>query len=69
MALAVAVGLSVLGYALAVQRGVTEGVDDKVAAAVGARTVVDVADQLAHQPPRALPDSPLPQSTVVWRNR
>ena len=68
MALAVAVGLSVLGYALAVQRGVTEGVDDKVAAAVGARTVVDVADQLAHKPPRALPDSPLPQSTVVWRN-
>jgi hypothetical protein len=69
VALAVAVGLAVLGYALAVQRGVTEGVGDKVAAAVGARTVVDVGAQLGHKRPPRLPRSPLPDSTVVWRNQ
>ena len=40
-------GLAVLGYALAVHRGVTEGIDDKVAAQVGARTVVELGDELA----------------------
>ena len=69
VALTVAVGLAVLGYALAVHRGVTEGVDDKVAAAVGARTVVELGDQLAHAEPARLPDPPLPDSTVVWRQQ
>ena len=67
VALTVAVGLGVLGYSLAVHRGVTQGVDDKVAAAVGARTVVELGDQLAHSRPPKLPDPPLPDSTVVWR--
>ena len=70
VALMVSVGLSLLGYALAVQRGVTEGVDDKVAASVGARTVVDVGGQLAHRrgPPR-LPRPPFADTTVVWRQQ
>jgi hypothetical protein len=68
--LALAVGLSVLGYALAVHRGVTEGVDDKVAALVGARTVVDVGEDLsstAKKPP--FPASPVDRGTVVYRGQ
>ena len=67
--LALAVGLGVLGYSLAAHRGVTQGVDDKVAALVGSRTVVDVGDGLStlkKHPPRR-PASPVPGGSVVFR--
>ena len=69
--LSLAVGLAVLGYALAVHRGVTEGIDDKVAAQVGARTVVELADELAgpanRRPQQAV--SPVHGGTVVYRGQ
>lgn len=69
--LSLAVGLAVLGYALAVHRGVTEGIDDKVAAQVGARTVVELADELAEpanrRPQQAV--SPVHGGTVVYRGQ
>ncbi len=63
-------GLAVLGYALAVHRGVTEGIDDKVAAQVGARTVVELGDELAgpaNQRPqrRSAPSTAAPSSTAA----
>ena len=39
-------GLSVLGYGLAVRRGVADSVDDKAAALAGARTTAALGDQL-----------------------
>jgi hypothetical protein len=67
--LALAVGLGVLGYTLAAHRGVTQGVDDKVAALVGSRTVVDVGDSLStgkKKPPRRQ-ESPVAGGSIVYR--
>lgn len=44
LAAVVAVGLGLFGYALAVHRGITEGVADKTAALSGAATTIEVAD-------------------------
>ena len=67
--LALAVGLGVLGYSMAAHRGVTEGVDDKVAALVGSQTVVQVGNELStrdKRPPRR-PASPVRGGSVVFR--
>ena len=69
--LALAVGLAMLGYTLAAHRGVTHGVDDKIGALVGSRTVVDVGTSMARKriPSRQprIPRSPVPGGTVVYR--
>ena len=69
--LALAVGLAMLGYTLAAHRGVTDGVDDKIGALVGSRTVVDVGTSMTHKriPSREprIPRSPVPGGTVVYR--
>jgi putative ABC transport system permease protein len=66
--LALAVGLSVLGYSLAVHRGVAEGVDDKVAGLVGAHTVVDVGEALATDAKHpTYPASPVRGGAIVFR--
>ena len=69
--LALAVGLAMLGYTMAAHRGVTHGVDDKIGALVGSRTVVDVGSSMARKriPSRQprIPRSPVPGGTVVYR--
>ncbi|MEZ5092607.1 hypothetical protein [Nocardioides sp.] len=63
--LALVVGLSVLGYGLAVRRGVQDSVADKTAGLAGARTTVDLGQQLQGVAFRRLPDLAGPDSTVI----
>ena len=72
VALALAVGGAMLLYALAVERGLDNGIDDKVATAVGARTTVMLDDQWLLERPDdeedfKLPPSPIANATSVWR--
>lgn len=61
----VALALGLFGYTLTVSRGVDQGVADKTAALVGARTTYAVADDLRGSE-GAASTPPVAGSTVVW---
>jgi hypothetical protein len=70
--LTLAVGGAMLLYALAVERGLDHGIEDKVATAVGARTAVLLDDQwLLDRPDDGarfeLPPAEIAGATPVWR--
>ncbi|MBJ7358456.1 hypothetical protein [Nocardioides sp.] len=61
----VALALGLFGYTLTVSRGVDQGVADKTAALVGARTTYAVADDLRGSE-RSVSTPPVDGTTVVW---
>lgn len=70
--LTLAVGGAMLLYALAVERGLDHGIEDKVATAVGARTEVLLDDQWVLDRPDdggafELPPAEIAGATPVWR--
>lgn len=61
------VALGLFAYALAVNRGVEEGVADKTAALLGARSTVAVDDEFRAQDTHVALTPPFEGSTIVWR--
>jgi hypothetical protein len=66
LATVVAITLGLFGYALTVRRGVEDGVADKTAALVGARTAIEVADDFRGHGTAGVVTPPLDRSTIVW---
>jgi len=68
VSLALAVGLSVLGYGFAARRGVAEAVDDKAAGLAGAAVTVDVDQQLQGVPWRRVVEDLGPGTSVIYQS-
>lgn len=63
----VAVALGLFGYSLTVHRGIDEGVDDKAAALVGARSMITVDEDFRGQRMPGATTPPAADTTIVWR--
>ena len=63
----VAVALGLFGYSLTVRRGLEQGVDDKTAALVGARSMIEVAEDFRGQKLAGAMTPPAEDTTIVWR--
>lgn len=62
-----AVALGLFAYSLTVHRGVDEGVEDKTASLLGARSTVVVENAFRGQGRRVATTAPFDGSTIVWR--
>jgi hypothetical protein len=63
----VAVALGLFGYSLTVRRGLNQGVDDKTAALVGARSTLEVAEDFRRQGQAVAVTAPAERTSTVWR--
>ncbi|MCL3861780.1 hypothetical protein [Actinotalea sp. K2] len=67
----VSVGMAMLLWAIAAERGVDRGIQDKLAVAAGAPVTADVDGSWRLAPPvdDGVPTPPVPGSTFVWRQQ
>lgn len=63
----IAVALGLFGYSLTVRRGLEEGVGDKTAALVGARSTLEVAEDFRRQKLEGAMTPPAEGTSIVWR--
>lgn len=63
----IAVALGLFGYSLTVRRGLDQGVDDKTAALVGARSTLKVDEDFRRQGMKVATTAPVERTSLVWR--
>lgn len=63
----VSVALGLFGYSLTVRRGLNEGVDDKTAALVGARSTLEVDEDFRRKKLEGAMTPPADGTSIVWR--